>query len=419
MAQVDLLSDRKIEALRPRQKPYRVADGRAMYLLVTPTGGKLWRLKFRLHGKERTLALGAYPDVPIETVPETEGQREIKGARDLRDAARKLIAADIDPVAQRREQRKPKPVQAGPTFRVAAKRYFGDNKNAWSESHRRDVQRIVDELSATLGDKAIDAIQPEDVEEVLAKVEDRDALTYARDVRLYFRCVVKHYNGKNRKHRIADPSADVDIKKPPKVKHHPALDSSEVGAFLRRLANSSAMPLVRIATRLLMLTAVRTSELRKARWSEIDTKAKVWRIPADRMKSGEEHLVPLAPQTIDLLATLRVHTGEGDLLFPNLLNRQEPMSPNAIIGNIKNMGYAGRATGHGMRSTFSTWANEHELAFKPDAIERQLAHGPRDKVRSAYNSAKYLPERRRLMTTWADFLDEAERDNKVVNLRSA
>lgn len=404
MAQIDLLSDVKIKALRPRQKAYRVADGRAMYMLVTPTGGKSWRLKFRHHGNQRTLALGMYPDVGIAE------------ARAKRDAARALIAKGIDPVAVKRGHSEDGRQRTAYRFAEAAEAYFEHNAKAWSEAHQRDVRRILDELKATLADKPMDAIQPEDVEAVLGKVEDRDALAVAKDMRLYFRCVVKFYNVKNRKHRIADPSADVVIKKAPKVRHHPALDPSEVGAFLRRLQLCPAMPLVRIATRLLMLTAVRTTELRKATWREIDTKAKLWRIPAHRMKAGVEHVVPLSPQVLELLATLRTLTGEGDLLFPNLLDPEQPMSPNTIISNIKNMGYAGRATGHGMRSTFSTWCNEN--GFRADAIERQLAHAPRDAIRAAYLHSEFLTERKRMMGAWADFLDDAEHGGKVVSIRT-
>ena len=405
MAQVDLLSDKRIRALRPQQKPYRIADGRAMYLLVSPAGGKLWRLKFRLDGKERVLALGQYPDVGIAD------------ARDKRDAARKLIAKGIDPVAHKRGQRDAKHQAAGYPFSAAAEAYFNHNEAAWSQSHRRDVRRILDELNAAVGNKPMAAIEPEDIEAVIGKIEGRDALTYARDVRLYFRCVVRHHNQTNRKHRIADPSNDLVIKKAPKVRHHAALEPSEVGPFLRKLQHSAASHLVRIAIRVLLLTAVRTTELRKAQWREIDAKAKLWRIPAGRMKTGVEHVVPLAPQTLDLFAELRTLTGEGELLFPNLLEPKQPMSEGAIISAIRlRLNYAGRMTGHGARSVFSSWCNEQ--GFNADAIERQLAHAPRDAVRAAYNRSDYLPERRRMMVAWANYLDEAERGAKVIALRA-
>jgi integrase len=169
---------------------------------------------------------------------------------------------------------------------------------------------------------------------------------------------------------------------------------------------------------MLLLTAVRTTELRLARWAEIDTKAKLWRVPATRMKAGVEHIVPLSPQVLNLLAELRAISGEGELLFPHLFDPEQPMSEGTIINNIRyGMGYAGRATGHGMRRTFSTWCNEQ--GFNPDAVERQLAHGERNAVRAAYNSAEYLPERRRMMAAWVDFLDESERGAKVVPIRGA
>jgi len=405
MAEIDLLSDKTIRALRPKQTAYKLTDGRGMYLLVSPTGAKLWRLNFRLDDKYRTLAIGKYPDVGVAD------------ARDLRDEARKKIAKGIDPVVAKHERRNVKREQAKHTFKAAADDYFDHNSLGWSESHQRDVRRILDELKLSLGEKAMAAIEPDDIGKVLKDIEDRGKLTYCRDVRLYFRAVVRHHNVKNRQHRIVDPSVDIAIKKPPKVKHHSALEQSEVGPFLRKLALAPASPLVRIGTRMLLLTAVRTTELRKAEWREIDTKAKLWRVPAHRMKAGVEHVVPLAPQALDVLSTLRTLTGEGTLLFPNLLDPEQPMSENAIIGNLYTMGYAGKATGHGMRSTFSTWANEN--GFNADAIERQLAHAPRDSTRAAYLRSEFLVERRRMMAAWADFLDEAEHGAKVVQLRSA
>ena len=401
----DLLSEKTVRAAKPGPKPYKLGDGEGLYLLVQPDGSKYWRLKFSLEGRERLLALGVFDRVGLAD------------ARDRRDAARKLIAHGVDPVAAKHEKREAKRERQQFTFEKAAESYYEHNEKAWSESHRRDVRRIVNELNASLGDKPMAAIQPEDVERVIGKIEKRGALTYASDVRLYFRAIVKFFNAKNRAHRVVDPSADVIIRKAPPVKHHAALAPSEIGGFLRALRNSNAAPLVRHAVRLLVATAVRTTELRLARWSEIDTKAKLWRIPASRMKARREHLVPLAPQALELLAELRQMTGEGDLMFPHLFEPDQPISEGTIINAIKyGCGYRGRATGHGMRSTFSTWANEQ--GFHPDAIERQLAHAERDKVRSAYNSAEHLPVRKLLMDAWATFLDESERTN-VVQIKEA
>jgi integrase len=280
------------------------------------------------------------------------------------------------------------------------------------------VRRIINELDATLGDKPMSAIQPEDVEAVISKIEKRGALTYARDVRLYFRAIVRFFNAKHRAHRVVDPSTDILIKRAPPVRHHAALNPNEIGGFLRALRNSNAAPLVRLAVRLLIATGVRTTELRLARWNEVDTKSRVWRIPASRMKAHREHVVPLAQPVLELLAELRAISGEGELLFPHLFEPDQPISEGTIINAIKyGVGYRGRATGHGMRRTFSTWANEN--GFHPDAIERQLAHVEHNQVRAAYNAAEHLPERKRLMSAWASYLEESERGAKVVPIRRA
>jgi integrase len=399
----NLLSEKTVRAAKPDTKAYKMGDGKGMYLLVQPSGTKCWRLKYQLDGKEKLLALGVFDDVGLAL------------ARDRRDEARKLIARGIDPVVAKRREREAKNERARYTFEKAAEAFVAHNTKAWSESHRRDVGRIVDEINETLGDKSMAGIEPEDVEKVIDKIEKRGALTYARDVRMYFRAIVRHFNAKNRKHRIADPSADILIATAPRVRHHAALDPGEIGGFLRALRNSNAAPLVRLAVRLLIATGVRTTELRLARWSEIDTKAKLWRIPAERMKAHREHLVPLARPVLELLDELRLITGEGDLLFPHLFEPDQPISDGTIINAIKyGCGYRGRATGHGMRRTFSTWANEQ--GFHPDAIERQLAHVEGNTVRAAYNAAEHLPERKRLMAAWADFLEETERGAKVVAL---
>jgi len=402
----NLLSERTVRAAKPCPKPYKMGDGKGMYLLVQPNGTKCWRLKYRspTTGKEKLLALGVFDDVGLAL------------ARDRRKAARDLIERGIDPVQAKRDERRAKHEAARYTFEKAADAFLLHNAQAWSESHQRDVRRIVDELAATLGDKAMAELEPDDVEKVIGKIEKRGALTYARDVRMYFRAIVRHFNAKNRKHRIADPSADILIAKAPAAKHHAALAPGELGGFLRALANSSAAPLVRLAVRLLVATGVRTTELRLARWIEVDTKAKLWRIPAERMKARREHLVPLAEPVLELLAQLRLISGEHELLLPHLFEPDAPISEGTIINAIKfGCGYRGRATGHGMRRTFSTWANEQ--GFHPDAIERQLAHVERNAVRAAYNAAEHLPERKRLMGAWADFLAESERGAKVVSIQ--
>lgn len=411
----DHLSDRKIADAPRRARPYKLADGRGLFVLVQPEGSKLWRLKFRLDGKERLMSLGSFPDV------------KVKAARAAREAARALVAAGADPVQQRRAERAAKDADNADLFADVAADYFARHANPWSANHRRDVLRIIDaELVPALGRRSMAELVREDhIEKLLQEIEARGALTFARDVRMYFRAIWRHYNQSRRKRKLeplADPSVDIAIKDAPTVKHHAALPASEVGEFLRALGNSDALPVTRLAVRFLLLTAVRTTELRLAQWDEIDHKAKLWRLPAARMKMKREHLVPLAPATLALLDDLHRLTGGGVLLFPSPANPELPLSDMGMLAAIYRMGYRGRMTGHGARSMFSTWCNEQEADGKPlfhgDAIERQLAHGPRDRVRAAYNAAEYLPMRRRMMLAWSEFLLTAERTAKVVPLRA-
>jgi integrase len=401
----DKLSHVQIVKAKPRAKDYKLSDGEGMFLLVKSVkagGNKLWRLKYRLDGRERLFAMGALADVPLAE------------ARDRREAARQLIAKGIHPLEAKREQRALANKAAEDTFETVANAYYDNNQTAWSAQHCRDVRRILDELIAAFGERPIGAVKVDDVRGVIDAVVARNALVQARDVRMYYRQVVKHYNAQ-REHPIADASVLVIIPKAPQVTHHAALEPQEIPGFLRALRNSDAAPMTRIAVRMLLLSALRTTELRKAEWSEIDEKEKLWRVPQRRMKNQVAHLVPLSTQMQELIADLRLLTGTGALMFPNARDADAPMSENAIIAVLYRLGLKGRLTSHGFRSMFSSWANEH--GYNADAVELQLSHVPGNMVRSAYNRAAYRAERRRLLQLWAVFIDECERTN-VVALKS-
>lgn len=404
-----MLTETKIRNTKPGAKPFKVfdGDGRGLYLLVNPNGAKLWRLKFRFDGRERLLSLGAYPDVSLAA------------ARDARDAKRKLIAQGIDPVALAREKDAEKQEERRAVFAEAAERYFRKKAPTWSETHRRDVRRMLDnELIPALGKRPIASIKTADIRKMVDAIAERKALTYARDVRLYYRAILHEFNAERADHRrVPDASFYVSLPDRPAETPHAALQPHEIGPFLRALARSDATPLVRIAVRFLLLTAVRTKELRSARWADIDEKAKLWRVPRETMKAKREHVVPLSAQVLALLRDLRLISGEHDLMFPSLTDPAQPISENTIIACIYRMGYKGRMTGHGMRSVFSTWAHE-QSGFRSDAIERQLAHAPRDKVKAAYLRSEFLADRAMMMQAWADFLDDAERNaDSVVPMR--
>jgi integrase len=400
----DLLSDlairRAIREAHTGGLTRKLFDGGGLFLSINtpPIGSDLWRQKYKLDGVERSISFGPYPRVSLAD------------ARDRRDEARKLIDRGVDPVAAKRGKRDTAGEERQHRFAIAAESYFAANAAGWSENHRRDVRRILDEITGTLGSTPITGIKPSDVRGVIDAVVGRNALTYARDVRLYFRQVIKHFNG-NREQPIADPSALINIPKAPKTRHHAMLEAQEVPEFLRALTHSDASPVTRIAIRLLLLSALRTTELRMGLWAEIDAKGSLWRVPQRRMKNREAHLVPLSRQALALLADLRRLTGVGDLMFPNTRGVGQAMSEGTIINALYRLGYKGRITSHGFRSMFSSWANEH--GYNPDAIELQLSHVPENKVRSSYNRAAYLEERKRLMQAWADYLDERERAGRV------
>lgn len=400
------LTDTKVRAAKAADRPYKLADGEGMYLLVSPAGGRSWKLKYRLNGLEKSASLGQWPDVSLQD------------ARERRTEARRLIAAGRDPVEQKRAAKAAVLDERRSLFADAARGYLRKQAPGWSANHTRDVTRIIEgELVPALGRLPVTAIKVAHVRKMLEGIEARGALTYAKDVRLYFRKVLQHY-GTERERMIDDPSVFVTLTKPPKEKHHPALPLDEVGTFLRKLQSSPSAPMLRIATRLLLHTAVRTTELREARWSEVDETHKLWRIPEERMKAGAAHVVPLSPQVLALLAELRLISGDGPLLLPHAFNEGETISENTILAVIKRLGYRGKMTGHGARTLFSNWANTVGH-FSADAIERQLAHSPRDKVRAAYLSADFLPERVRMMRAWSQWLDEQERGAVVLPFPAA
>ncbi len=396
MPVADRLTDRAVRAAKPRASLYKLTDGRGMYLAVSPTGAKSWRLKFRrLDGREATITVGLYPDVPLAL------------ARERRDEARRQIAAGVDPVEHRREVRAAAREARRDTFGAVAESYFRKKSPAWSANHCRDVRAMLDrELIPCLGTLPMIAVKPADVRKMLEAIEARGAFTFARDCRTYTGAVFRHFNSE-RAAPIPDPSTFVTLTAAPPVKHHAALPLSAVGEFLRKLQHSPAGPLLRIATRLLLHTAVRTTELREATWAEIDEPNRVWRIGAERMKSRQPHTVPLSSEVLALLRELRTISGSRPLLLPHQFDDGKTISENSILAVIKGVGFGGRLTGHGMRTLFSNWANELGK-FTPDAVERQLAHSPRDKVRGAYLSAEFLAERTAMMGAWSAWLTAEE-----------
>jgi len=403
----------------PPNGSVKLFDGIGLYLEVKapgpnrPTGSKLWRLKYRVGKSERRASYGQYPEITL-----TEARRRAQ-------LDRVLIRKGIDPVQHRQAEQMAADAVAreaalldASAFATVADGYFAAKSAKWSVTHRRDVTRMINEMKISLGTKPIGSLRKSDVLDMLKPIAERGARTYARDVLTYTSAIVRYYNA-GADTPVADPTVGLRevLHEPGPPRHHAALQPEHMPAFLRAITLSDARPATRIALRIMLLTAVRTNELRSAKWSEFDLEDRLWKIPAERMKYrarlAEPHRVPLSTQAVDLLRSLHGQaTRVSDYLFPNDRSDVQPMSENAILFMVYRMGYRGRMTGHGCRSVFSTWANEG--GFNPDAIERQLAHVERSAVRAAYNRGAYMDERARMMQAWADQLDAWEHGPRVV-----
>jgi integrase len=386
------LSDAKVRNAKPKTKPYKIADGEGLFLFITPAGGKYWRLKYFLAGKEKLLALGVYPEITLAD------------ARERRAQARKLLANGTDPGDAKKETKRAEALKTANTFEAVAREWLEKRRHEWV-SITTDVKlgRLERHVFSKLGNRPIADITPPEVLAMLRAVEDKGTLETARRVlqicgQIFMYAIATGRAGRN-------PVPDLrGALKTPVVKHRSYLKEDELPAYLEKLSAYDGDPQTRLALRLLLLTFVRTTELRAARWEEIAWEKSEWRIPPERMKMKQLHIVPLSRQAISVLRELEQLTGNREHVFANLHNPATFMSENTMLFALYRMGYHSRATGHGFRSTASTILNEH--GFRPDVIERQLAHSEPNSVRAAYNHAQYLPERRKMMQWWADYLDE-------------
>jgi len=405
------LTDREIRNAKPSSEPYRLpSDGeQGMYVEVLPSGVRAFRLKLCIDGVDKRCSLGTYPDVGL------------KAARKKRDEVRRLAANGVWYVDQKRERRQANSDAKADAkvnqFGTWAERYLAHNEAGWSPNHRRDIRRMIDvDIKPALGRIPAPTLSTEQVQALIDKIVARGALTHAHDVRLYCSAIFKHGN-KKRPVKLENPVAYVDVPKAPKAERHPALELDQLGQFLVDLQFAVAEPITRIGMRLLLLTGLRTTELRCGRWSEVDERAREWRIPSSRTKADVVHIVPLADETMALLAQLRRITGDGPLMLPNVLDPDEPMSDSTLLNLLYRMGLKGKMSGHGVRRLFSTWANRE--GFNRDAIERQLGHVERNAVRAAYNEHDWMSDRRKMMQAWATWLSEQERAaQNVVPIRA-
>lgn len=390
------LTDTAIRALKPEAKARKYADGGGLYLLVQPTGGKLWRMKYRIDGKEKLLAFGSYPDMGL------------KLARERREEARELLARGIDPGAARKEAKAQRMAEVEHTFENVAREWHALNAPAWSESYADKIlQRMKNDVFPWIGARPIAAITAPDLLEVLRRIEGRGCNETARRAKANCGQVFRYAIATGRCER--DPSADLrGALAPTSTTHFAAFpEPADVAGLLRSFDSFKGTLVVGTALRLAPLLFCRPGELRKMEWVELDMAAGVWLLPVSKMKMREAHLVPLAPQALALLAALQPLTGRGRYVFPGARTAERPMSDAAVNAALRRLGYDTRTeiTGHGFRAMARTILHE-VLGFAPDVIEAQLAHAVPDALGRAYNRTKFLPQRRKMMNEWADYLGQ-------------
>lgn len=383
------LSKAEIKAAQPREKPYKLYRGKGLYTLVTPDDRRWWRFRYRFQGREKTLSLGVFPEVGIAE------------AEDRRDDFRRDLRGGIDPSVKRRAERG----AGGDTFRAVAEEWLANQRDLSADTTEQFRTRLKAYLYPKIGNHRVDAIEPTDLLAALRTIEAKGRYDTAHRCRSLAGRVIRYAIATGRARR--DPSADLrDALVSVRTKHHAAItDPKDVGRLLNAIDGYAGFSSVMSALRLAPLVFLRPGELRGAEWSEIDLEAGEWRIPAARMKMKQDHIVPLSRQAVATLREQSAVSGRGRFAFPSLRGDSRCISDNTINAALRSLGYGKHEmTGHGFRTTASTLL--HELGFNSDVIERQLAHGEQNKVKASYNRAAHLPERRRMMQAWADYLDK-------------
>ncbi len=396
------LSDPKIRKAKPQQKRVTLFDGGGLFILVTPTGGKLWRFKYRFAKKNKLLSFGAYPEISIAV------------ARQQREEARRLLANGIDPSEVRKAQ-KAADIAAKESFEFVAREWHEKFKHRWTVGHAFTlIKRLEREVFPWIGTRPIGEVKAPDLLGVIRRVESRGTLDTAHRVKFLAGQVFRYAVATGRAER--DPSADLKGALPPKNKGHLAAitDPKEVAGLLRAIDGYQGSFIVKCALQLSSMFFVRPGELRNAEWSEFDLDAGIWSIPAEKMKMKQAHIVPLSRQAIEVLNSLRPLTGHSRFVFPSGRTSLRQMSNNAILAALRRMGYEkDEMTGHGFRAMARTILDE-VLHVRPDFIEHQLAHAVRDPNGRAYNRTAHLEERKKMMQQWSDYLDTLKAGAKVL-----
>jgi len=402
MPTTDVAIKNAIKAAKDADKPLKLFDGGGLFLLITPAGGRYWRLKYRMAGKEKLLSLGVYPDVGLAA------------ARKKRDTAREKIAAGVDPGEAKKAEQRAAKLAADNSFESVARDWLGERESTVAEAqHVKTLARLVNDVFPWLGNRPITLIDAPEILAVLKRIDGRGARFSAHRVRSeisrVFRYAIKEGKAKS------DPAKDLIGAIPPPAPTHFAsiTDPVKVGEMLRAFDGFSGTFPVQCALKLAPLLFARPGELRKAEWAQIDLERAEWRYRVSKTKT--DHLVPLASQVVAILRELQPLTGSGQYVFPGTRSAQRPMSEAAINAALRRLGYDTRTeiTGHGFRAMARTILHE-ELHQKPEVIEHQLAHAVPDAMGAAYNRTRFILERRAMMQAWADYLDELKRGTRVM-----
>lgn len=383
----------QVKGAKPADKAYKLYDGGGLILLVQPTGAKYWRYRYSYAGKEKLLALGVYPDLTLAD------------ARGMHGEARKLLAKGTDPGEAKKATKTAKLALSGNSFEFVAREWHTKRLHTWKQSNADKLLNLLqNDVFPWLGKRPIGEITAPELLQTIRRIESRGVLETAHRARSLCGQIFRYAVATGRAQR--DPSADIRGALPPvKHKHHASItDPVKIGKLLRDIEGYTGTFIVRCAFKLSPLVFLRAGELRHAEWCEFDLDKAEWRIADGKMKKDGVHIVPLATQAVAILRELHPLTGSGRYVFPSAISTLKPMSENAIRAALRSLGYTNDdMTPHGFRSMASTLLNEQ--GFNADVIEIQLAHIERNAIRAAYNYAQYLPERRRMMQHWADYLD--------------
>jgi integrase len=396
MRKIIPLSDRQIVNAKPKNTPYKLFDGGGLFIFCTPSGGKLWRLKYRIEEKEKLLALGSYPEV------------NLKDARARRDEAREQLARGIDPGAAKQEAKVAAIVKAreeAAAFEAVAREWH-DKKNVHlTPDYRKQIlSRLESNLFPHIGGIPVSKLEPSDILAAVRRAEERGAIETAHRLAQLAGQVCRY--ARLCGYAKYDVAAGLsEALTPVKTRHLAALtDPAEIGHLLRAIDDYNGDISIIYAMRILPYVFVRSSEIRGARWDEFNLEAAEWIIPAGRMKMKQAHVVPLARQVVKLFTAMREYSGTGPLVFPSPHSASRCISDMGLLNTLRRMGYSQeQMTIHGFRTVASTLLNGQ--GYRADVIEAQLAHGEKNAIRDAYNRAEYMPERRTMMQSWADYLD--------------